>query len=144
MPSLLLVAPSFNGKTSILERFVAQHPAVVDPDGEKSICEVVMIEAPPTPDVSAFYSRILDALMAIYKPTASAQAKNSQIKILFEQLGVKMLIVDEIHHLIEFCIKVGLQCWKQQEKSLKKVYDQFAAGVYLVLAQSIWSFFNQK
>jgi hypothetical protein len=24
------------------------------------------------------------------------------------------------------------------------VYDQFAAGVYLVLAQSIWSFFNQK
>jgi hypothetical protein len=100
MPNLLLVAPSFNGKTSILERFVAQHPAVVDPDGEKSICEVVMIEAPSTPDVSAFYSRILDALMAIYKPTASAQAKNSQIKILFEQLGVKMLIIDEIHHLI--------------------------------------------
>ena len=100
MPNLLLVAPSFNGKTSILERFLQNHPADIDPDGEKTVCPVVMIEAPATPDVSAFYSRILDALMSPYKPTASVQEKNSQIKLLFKQLGVRMLIVDEIHHLI--------------------------------------------
>ena len=38
--------------------------------------------------------------MAPYKPTAPVQEKNSQVKLLFRQLGVKMLIVDEIHHLI--------------------------------------------
>lgn len=100
MPNMLLVAPSFNGKTSILERFLSQHPPDLDPAGEVTICPVMMVESPPNPDVSSFYSRILDALMAPYKPTASAQEKNSQIKLLFKQMGVKMLIVDEIHHLI--------------------------------------------
>ena len=100
MPNMLLVAPSFNGKTSILERFLDQHPPDLDPLGETTVCPVVMVESPPTPDVSAFYSRILDALMTPYKPAAAAQDKNSQIKLLFRQLGVKMLIVDEIHHLI--------------------------------------------
>jgi len=100
MPNMLLVAPSFNGKTSILERFLATHPPELDPEREVTICPVVMIESPPNPDVSAFYTRILDALMAPYKPSASSQEKNSQIKVLFKQLSVKILIVDEIHHLI--------------------------------------------
>ncbi|OGO97509.1 MAG: transposase [Curvibacter sp. RIFCSPHIGHO2_12_FULL_63_18] len=100
MPNMLLVAPSFNGKTSILERFLALHPPDLDPEGETTICPVLMVEAPPSPDVSSFYSRTLDALMTPYKPTASVQEKNSQIKLLFKQMGVKMLVVDEIHHLI--------------------------------------------
>lgn len=100
MPNMLLVAPSFNGKTSIRERFLAQHPPDLDPEGETTICPVLMVESPPTPDVSAFYSRILDALMTPYKPSAAVQDKNSQVKLLFKQLGVRMLIVDEIHHLI--------------------------------------------
>lgn len=100
MPNMLLVAPSFNGKTSILERFISLHPPNLDPDAETTVCPVVMVEAPPTPDVSAFYSRILDVLMARYKPSASIQEKNTQVKHLFKALGVKLLIVDEIHHLI--------------------------------------------
>ena len=100
MPNMLLVAPSFNGKSSILERFLATPPPELDPEREVTICPVVMIESPPNPDVSAFYTRILDALMAPYKPSASSQEKNSQIKVLFKQLSVKILIVDEIHHLI--------------------------------------------
>ena len=100
MPNMLLVAPSFNGKTSILERFIALHPVDMDATAEVTTCPVLMVESPPTPDVSAFYSRILDGLMALHKPTASVQEKNSQVKLLFRQLGVKMLIIDEIHHLI--------------------------------------------
>jgi hypothetical protein len=100
MPNMLLVAPSFNGKTSILERFLELHPVDLDATAEVTTCPVVMVESPPTPDVSAFYIRILDALMAPYKPTGSPQERNSQVKLLFKQLGVKMLIIDEIHHLI--------------------------------------------
>lgn len=100
MPNMLLVAPSFNGKTSILERFLELHPVDLDATAEVTTCPVVMVESPPTPDVSAFYTRILDALMAPYKPTSSPQEKNSQVKLLFRQMGVKMLIIDEIHHLI--------------------------------------------
>ncbi|NLR75307.1 TniB family NTP-binding protein [Leeia aquatica] len=100
MPNMLLVAPSFNGKTSLLERFISLHPPDLDPTAEVTRCPVVMVEAPSSPDVSAFYTRILDALMAPYKPSASIQEKNSQVKHLFRVLGVKVLIVDEIHHLI--------------------------------------------
>lgn len=100
MPNMLIVAPSFNGKTSILEHFLALHPPDLDPDDEKTICPVIFVESPSTPNVSDFYTRILDALMAVFKPTAAVQDKNSQIKRLFKQLGVKMLILDEVHHLI--------------------------------------------
>jgi hypothetical protein len=100
MPNMLLVAPSFNGKTSILEYFLDQHLPDLDPEREVTIYPVVRVESPDSPDVSGFYYRILDALMAPYKPSASINEKNSQIKVLFRQLSVKMLLVDEIHHLI--------------------------------------------
>ena len=100
MPNMLLVAPSFNGKTSILERFMSLHQPDLDSEGEVTICPVVMVEAPPKPDISDFYTRILDVLMTPYKPTASTPEKYSQIKRLFRQMDVHMLIVDEIHHLI--------------------------------------------
>lgn len=100
MPNLLLVGASFSGKTSIIEHFRDMHLPDLDPTAEFSTCPVVMVEAPYKPDTSDFYSRILDALMSPYKPTAPAQAKYSQIKRLFKQLGVRVLIVDEIHHLI--------------------------------------------
>lgn len=100
MPNMLLVAPSFNGKTSILERFLSLHTPDIDPTGEVTICPVVMVEAPPKPDISDFYTRILDILMTPYKPTASVSEKYSQIKRLFRQMDVRMLIIDEIHHLI--------------------------------------------
>ena len=100
MPNLLLVGPSFSGKTSILERFVSLHPPDFDPAAEVTIYPVVKIDAPPKPDISDFYSRILDALMSEYKPTAPSHQKYSQIKVLFRQMQVKVLIIDEIHHLI--------------------------------------------
>jgi hypothetical protein len=100
MPNMLLVAPSFNGKTSILEHFLDRHQPDLDPNSEVTNCPVIMVESPATPEVSAFYSQILDALVAQYRPRASSQEKKSQIKHLFKQLGVKMLLIDEIHHLI--------------------------------------------
>ncbi|MDY7577271.1 TniB family NTP-binding protein [Herbaspirillum sp. RTI4] len=100
MPNMLLVGPSFSGKTSILERFVNTHPPDIDPDGECTICPVVMVEAPTKPDASDFYSRILQALMSPYKPTSSPAERYYQVKVLFAQLKVRLLIIDEIQHLI--------------------------------------------
>jgi hypothetical protein len=100
MPNMLLVGPSYSGKTSILERFVSLHQPDIDPDGECTICPVVMVEAPTKPDPSDFFSRILQKLMARYKPASSAAEKYYQVKVLFEQMKVRLLIIDEIQHLI--------------------------------------------
>ena len=100
MPCYLLVGPSYSGKTSILERFVARHPPDLDPTQEVTGARVVLVDAPPRPALSDFYSRGLDALMTRYKPTAPAHEKYSQIKRLFGHMGVRVLVIDEIHHLI--------------------------------------------
>ncbi len=138
MPNMLLVAPSFNGKTSILERFVSLHPPVLAASGESTICPVVFVEAPSTPDVSAFYSRLLDALMAPYKPTAAAQEKNSQVKVLFRNLGVKVLIIDEIHHLIAG----SLNRQKDFRNALKSLGNETKVSIVASGIEDAWNAFN--
>lgn len=138
MPNMLLVAPSFNGKTSILRRFMSLHQPDLDAANEVTICTVVMVEAPPKPDISDFYTRILDALMAPYKPTAAVQEKYSQIKRLFRQMEVKMLIVDEIHHLIAGSLN------RQQEfrNALKSLGNETMVTIVAAGIEDAYNAFN--
>ncbi len=138
MPNMLLVAPSFNGKTSILERFLSQHQPDLDPTNEITICPVVMVESPPKPDISDFYTRILDVLMTPYKPTASVPEKYSQIKRLFRQMEVKMLIVDEIHHLIAGSLN------RQQEfrNALKSLGNETMVTIVAAGIEDAYNAFN--
>lgn len=138
MPNMLLVAPSFNGKTSILQRFLSQHQPDLDPANEITICPVVMVESPPKPDISDFYTRILDVLMTPYKPTASVSEKYSQIKRLFRQMEVKMLIVDEIHHLIAGSLN------RQQEfrNALKSLGNETMVTIVAAGIEDAYNAFN--
>jgi hypothetical protein len=138
MPNMLLVAPSFNGKTSILRRFMDLHTPDLDAANEVTICPVVMVEAPPKPDISDFYTRILDALMAPYKPTASVVEKYSQVKKLFRQMDVKMLIVDEIHHLIAGSLN------RQQEfrNALKSLGNETMVTMVVAGIEDAYNAFN--
>jgi len=100
MPNLLLVGPSFSGKTTILNKFMDRHPPDLDPESSVMACPVLMVEAPPKPDISDFYSRILDAMFTHFRHTAPPHQKYLQIKRLFRELHVRVLIIDEIHHLV--------------------------------------------
>jgi Bacterial TniB protein len=138
MPNMLLVAPSFNGKTSILEHFLDQHPPDLDPEHEVSIYPVVRVESPDSPDVSGFYSRILDALMAPYRPSASINEKNSQIKVLFRRLNVRMLLVDEIHHLIAG----GLNRQRNFRNALKSLGNETKVTIVAAGTEDAYNAFN--
>lgn len=100
MPGMLLVGPAFSGKTSILKELCALHPPDYQRESEVTNYPVLMIEAPPRPDVTDFYCRILDKFAAVYKPNASSPALRSQVERLIRTLGVKVLIIDEIQHVI--------------------------------------------
>lgn len=100
MPNMLLVGASNNGKTSLLEYFLAKHPPDANPEGEATITPIVMIEAPTKPNTIDFYNRILQALIEPYRPSAPEPEKCYQTKTLFKALNVKMLIIDDIQHLI--------------------------------------------
>jgi len=128
MPNMLLVAQSFNGKTTILERFMTLHAPEADPNKDRNSCPVVSVEAPPKPDIGDLYIRILDFIQAPYKPRSAPSENYSQIKKLFKALDVRMLIVDEIHHLIAGSLK------RQQEfrNALKSLGNE--TSVSLVVA----------
>lgn len=100
MPNLLIVGDTNNGKTMLVSRFRSMHPAKDNPNGSAIIAPTVMVQAPPTPDEGRFYNAILDVLFAPYKPHDRIDKKQSQVIHILRRIGLKMLIIDEIHHIL--------------------------------------------
>ena len=100
MPNLLIVGDTNNGKTMIVNRFYQKHPATESEDGMENILPVMMVQCPPVPDESRFYDTILEKLFAPYKPSDRPHKKQFQAIHILTQLKTKVLILDEIHHII--------------------------------------------
>ncbi|MFD0962549.1 TniB family NTP-binding protein [Pseudofulvibacter geojedonensis] len=100
MPNILLVGDSNNGKTALIEKFLSINPASFDNTQEEIICPVVAVQAPPEPDERRFYNSILEKLLAPYKISEKLDARQNRVKHLLEKLSVKILIIDEIHHVL--------------------------------------------
>lgn len=100
MPNLLIVGDTNNGKTMLVSRFRARHPAIDNPHGDGIVAPTIMVQAPPTPDEGRFYNAILDIMFASYKLHDRVDKKQFQIIRLFRHIGVRMLIIDEIHHIL--------------------------------------------
>lgn len=98
MPNLLLVGDTNNGKTMLIRRFVELHPATPADLGSRR--RVLLIQAPPVPDERRLYFAILDALHAPYSPSGLTAAKMMQVVTVLRKVGVRMLVIDEIHHLM--------------------------------------------
>ena len=100
MPNLLIVGETNNGKTMLIQRFRKQHPASDNPSSDGIVVPVLVIQAPPVPDEGRFYNTILDALFAPYKPNDRVDKKQFQAIKLLRYVGLKMLVIDEIHHIL--------------------------------------------
>ncbi len=100
MPHMLLVGASNNGKTQILKRFLNQHPADPNPAGTYAVIPVVMVEAPSSPDPGKLYDRIFEAINQPYSPRAPIKEKEPTLFNVLEKVQLKMLLIDEIQHLI--------------------------------------------
>lgn len=100
MPNMMVVGASNNGKTNILHHFEAKHKPDPNPEGDYSIIPIIFVEAPKKPDMSAFYSRILGAIWQPYSIRASETDKEGEVIKVLRNIQLKMLIVDEIQHII--------------------------------------------
>jgi hypothetical protein len=60
MPNLLLVGPTNNGKSMIVEKFRRTHPASSDADQEH--IPVLVVQMPSEPSVIRFYVALLAAM----------------------------------------------------------------------------------
>ena len=100
MPGVLLVGGSNNGKSSVLARFHELHPAVNDPANNRLMMPVLIVQCPPGPDERRFYHAILDRLSAPYRSSSRVEDKHRQVKTILEQVGTRLLILDEIHNVL--------------------------------------------
>lgn len=100
MPNLLIIGDTNNGKTMLVKRFCNRHKPDDNPDGEAAVVPVMFVQAPPMPDESRFYNAILELLFAPYKPGDRADRKQFQTIKLLKAVGLKMLVIDEIHHIL--------------------------------------------
>lgn len=100
MPNLLIIGDTNNGKTMLVKRFCNRHKPDDNPCGEAAVVPVLFVQAPPMPDESRFYNAILELLFAPYKPGDRADRKQFQTIKLLKAVGLKMLVIDEIHHIL--------------------------------------------
>jgi len=96
-PCLLLIGDSDSGKSSIFERFLSLHLPDKDPASSLSRSPVVLINCPDGRDRSALYVRLLTAMLAKFKPTEKPEVLRAQVIRMFETLGVRMVLIDELH-----------------------------------------------
>lgn len=100
MPNLLIVGDTNNGKTMIIERFKEQHPSDNNLKGDAKIIPVITVQAPATADEGRFYSLILTKLNAPFRYNDRPGSKYLQILSICERVGLRILIIDEIHDII--------------------------------------------
>ncbi|MFZ2316107.1 MAG: TniB family NTP-binding protein [Gammaproteobacteria bacterium] len=114
MPNLLIIGPTNNGKSMIIEKFCRDYPPIKEkfkPTYNYRIEERdVLVELPilsvqmlPAPDIRRFYRTIFDKIRAgggfETMLLHASPLEDNVIKVL-THFKVKMLIIDEIHNVL--------------------------------------------
>ncbi|MGK4661038.1 TniB family NTP-binding protein [Pseudomonas aeruginosa] len=98
MPNLLLVGPTNNGKSMIVEKFRRAHPVGTDADQEH--IPVLVVQMPSEPSVIRFYVALLAAMGAPLRPRPRLPEMEQLALALLRMVGVRMLVIDELHNVL--------------------------------------------
>jgi hypothetical protein len=103
MPSMLIWGESGMGKTMIAKTHLSNHPPIFDDTSGIRRTPVLSIEMPSTPDPKWLFTAILQALGA---PLLTRDTRIDLAVLaprtydLMEQVGLRMLMIDELHNLL--------------------------------------------
>ena len=98
MPNLLIVGPTNNGKSMIIEKFRRTHPAFTELDSERM--PIVSMQMPSDPSIKRFYSALLVALGSPIRPRQQLAELEQQALRLLRAVKVQMLVIDELHNIM--------------------------------------------
>ena len=98
MPNLLVIGPTNNGKSMIIEKFRRAHPPGSHPDREE--IPVLVVQMPSEPSVTRFYTAVLAAMGAPLRPRPRLAELEQLALRLLRELGVRVLVIDELHHVL--------------------------------------------
>ncbi|MEN2743755.1 TniB family NTP-binding protein [Sinomonas halotolerans] len=98
MPNLLVIGPTNNGKSMVIEKFRRLHPAVSLPDCEQ--IPVLVVQMPSEPSVARFYVALQAAMGAPVRPRQRVAELEQATLALLRAVGVKVLVIDELHNVL--------------------------------------------
>lgn len=98
MPNLLLIGPTNNGKSMIVEKFRRGHPSVSHPDREE--IPVLVVQMPSEPSVIRFYTALLAALGAPLRARYRVADLEQAVLRLLRAAEVRVLVIDELHNVL--------------------------------------------
>ncbi|PJD90078.1 MAG: transposase [Legionella sp.] len=100
MPNLLLIGPTNNGKSMIIEKFRRTHLSEKSNHYQPEEMPIVVVQMPSDPKIPRFYSMLLYAMNV--RLISRARISDLETKVLqaLERLNVKLLIIDEVHNLL--------------------------------------------
>lgn len=96
----LVIADSGMGKSMVVKRFERRHRVPDDPSATAALVPVLYVSFAIAASPKGFLGRILEKLNAPYSPSASAEVLYPIVLRLLRRIGLKVLIVDEIHHVL--------------------------------------------
>lgn len=100
MPNLLIIGPTNNGKSKIVDKFKRDHAARLSAESEHEVMSVVAVQAPSEPTTGRFYTMVLNAIGAPFRPHAKVTELEQLALKLLRTVKVRMLIVDELHNVL--------------------------------------------
>lgn len=98
MPNVLLIGPTNNGKSMIIEKFRRLHPPTSHADREQM--PVLAVQMPSEPSVIRFYVALLGAMGAPLRPRQRLADLEQATLALLRAVGVQVLVIDELHNLL--------------------------------------------
>jgi hypothetical protein len=98
--NLLIVGPSNNGKTMIAEKFHRTHPQRMSEDGEHEVIPVLVVQMPAVATANRLYTALQMALGTPVGFYGRHDAREALTLRLMRSVGVRMLIIDEVHNLL--------------------------------------------
>lgn len=101
MPSIAVYGDSGMGKTMLMQRFCADHPARFDPEAGVERTPVLALQMAGKPGERRLYAQLLAALgLPPPSPRASVvDLEQSALRVL-RAIGVQVLVIDEVHNIL--------------------------------------------
>jgi hypothetical protein len=100
MPNLLIIGPTNNGKSMIIEKFRKDRAVKAGEGTDHEFIPIVVVQVPCEPSVARFYAIVLSNLGAPVRPQARTVDLEQMTLKLLRTVKTKMLIIDELHNIL--------------------------------------------
>lgn len=100
MPNMLIIGPTNNGKSMIIEKFRRQHTGEARGTRDHEVIPVLVVQMPSEPSVARFYGMLLAGLGAPMRKQARLVELEQIALHLLRTVQVRVLIIDELHNIL--------------------------------------------